>query len=423
MLFILRGAQGSGKSTVANHIDSPVEVLSSDKLREVMAGTSSNWRISKKVFELIDTILEARMMGGLPTLIDATNLRYKDIKNWVDLAESYGMPTHVISFNVSFEKARKRIDKRVEEGGLYIPDEDLKKYIERYDNNISNFVTKSRKDHNFYFKEFVVDNYNSRHIIDKVEDYINLHISLRYQDVYNINENEVWVIGDIHSCYEELFKLIQNIYEVSDKRNKIPIIISLGDIIDRGPSALETYNVLDHYDIESITGNHEKSFNDEWIRGRVCGSKSRMETHKELRALSEKERSGILHYMKWNPHFKAIYLIDKDIDDVKKVFFLSHAGISWKDAHDFDNHLRIPNRVSCAHGVEYGYGENIYSDKYFQTHGHYSWKFKNIEDSILNSRIKNVDMGCVFGGKLCAYNLYENEVLTVESKEKYHNGH
>ena len=70
-----------------------------------------------------------------------------------------------------------------------------------------------------------------------------------------------YIVGDIHGCYEELLKLEKKINDHAIKNKKRPFIVSVGDIIDRGPSSKE---VVEHF-IEGrkkgthdiVMGNHE----------------------------------------------------------------------------------------------------------------------------------------------------------------------
>ena len=70
-----------------------------------------------------------------------------------------------------------------------------------------------------------------------------------------------YVVGDIHGCYQEFLKLETKIFDHAKKNKKKPIIVSVGDIIDRGPCSKE---VTEHF-IEGrrkgthdvVLGNHE----------------------------------------------------------------------------------------------------------------------------------------------------------------------
>ena len=63
------------------------------------------------------------------------------------------------------------------------------------------------------------------------------------------------IIGDIHGCLETLKALI-------DKAGPVDKIISCGDLIDRGPSSIETVKFIRENNIQVTLGNHELMFID-----------------------------------------------------------------------------------------------------------------------------------------------------------------
>ncbi|MFX1327153.1 MAG: metallophosphoesterase [Promethearchaeota archaeon] len=75
---------------------------------------------------------------------------------------------------------------------------------------------------------------------------------------FNINEDVVYVIGDIHGNLETLLQLIKIINE-----NNPRLIIFLGDIVDRGPKQLECFlivlalKILFPQKYYILRGNHE----------------------------------------------------------------------------------------------------------------------------------------------------------------------
>lgn len=63
-----------------------------------------------------------------------------------------------------------------------------------------------------------------------------------------------FVIGDIHGCFDEFIQLIEQI-GITDK----DLILSLGDVVDRGNKSLELYHYFkNHRNTLMIMGNHER---------------------------------------------------------------------------------------------------------------------------------------------------------------------
>lgn len=66
--------------------------------------------------------------------------------------------------------------------------------------------------------------------------------------------SKTYVIGDIHGCYDELIKLTKQIGITDDD-----LIISLGDIVDRGNKSLEVYEYFkNRKNSVVLIGNHER---------------------------------------------------------------------------------------------------------------------------------------------------------------------
>ena len=104
---MLVGVPGSGKSTWA--AAQGATVLSSDAMRLVLSGDETNQNIHGKVFGAMRHLLKTRLeIGASPTVIDATNLRRKDRKQWVKLAQKYGALVEAVYFAVPLAVALER---------------------------------------------------------------------------------------------------------------------------------------------------------------------------------------------------------------------------------------------------------------------------------------------------------------------------
>ncbi|MES2497074.1 MAG: metallophosphoesterase family protein [Pseudomonadota bacterium] len=83
----------------------------------------------------------------------------------------------------------------------------------------------------------------------------------------NVDGQLVYVIGDIHGCYLLLREVLARIASDAKEgaRGRRPIIILLGDLIDRGPHSaqvIETVTWLQRYhpfEVHLLMGNHERA--------------------------------------------------------------------------------------------------------------------------------------------------------------------
>lgn len=72
----------------------------------------------------------------------------------------------------------------------------------------------------------------------------------------NVTGGKDYVVGDIHGCYSLLnFALEQLNFDYQKDR-----LISLGDIIDRGPESHLCIKLLEQSWFKAISGNHESMF-------------------------------------------------------------------------------------------------------------------------------------------------------------------
>jgi len=73
-----------------------------------------------------------------------------------------------------------------------------------------------------------------------------------------------YFVGDIHGCYEQLMEALVKIkFNAHTDR-----LISVGDLVDRGPDSVKCLNLLKEPWFHAVSGNHEdmmiKSFRREW---------------------------------------------------------------------------------------------------------------------------------------------------------------
>lgn len=79
-------------------------------------------------------------------------------------------------------------------------------------------------------------------------------MSVKDYKFLDVNEyREVFVVGDIHGCYT---LLMQKLKEVGFNVNT-DLLISVGDILDRGNENEKVFNLLNQHWFTAIKGNHE----------------------------------------------------------------------------------------------------------------------------------------------------------------------
>lgn len=77
--------------------------------------------------------------------------------------------------------------------------------------------------------------------------------------VKRLPENKLghdYIVGDIHGCYEVLFSALEQVNFNPDKDR----LISVGDLVDRGPESVKAIEFMNLPYVHAIRGNHEDMF-------------------------------------------------------------------------------------------------------------------------------------------------------------------
>ena len=96
-LVVLIGATGSGKSTFAKRWFKPTETISSDYARALVSDEENDQSVSADAFDLVRAIAEKRLKNRKLAVIDATNVRAPERKQWVELARRWhALPVAIV---------------------------------------------------------------------------------------------------------------------------------------------------------------------------------------------------------------------------------------------------------------------------------------------------------------------------------------
>jgi protein phosphatase len=100
-LVLLIGPAGAGKSTFAAAHFKPVEIVSSDHLRGLLANDPADQTASADAFRILTLMVAGRLKRRLTTVVDATSLRAQNRRRYRQLAELYRVPVVAIAFDMS----------------------------------------------------------------------------------------------------------------------------------------------------------------------------------------------------------------------------------------------------------------------------------------------------------------------------------
>ena len=113
-LVVLVGPAGSGKSTFAARHFTPVEILSSDAFRALIAGDAADQTVSRAAFGRLHRALDARLAAGGLAVVDATNVERGARRVLLARAARAGVPSSAIVFDLPPKTVHARNAARTE---------------------------------------------------------------------------------------------------------------------------------------------------------------------------------------------------------------------------------------------------------------------------------------------------------------------
>lgn len=111
-LTLLIGPSGGGKTNLCMYNFGSLnesQILSSDRLRHLLCGDFKDQSKNSQVFSAMHVLAKARLQHGLDVVIDATNIRDKDRKQFLDLAP----PDCIIDYIV----VNRPMEDKIRDGG------------------------------------------------------------------------------------------------------------------------------------------------------------------------------------------------------------------------------------------------------------------------------------------------------------------
>lgn len=401
------GIPGSGKSTWIKDNGLHDYSVSRDQLRLQYYGISydgygfeSMPEVSEKfVYERYMEMVEVRMRNGSFVVLDNTHLKMHTINSIKQLAECYGYNIFIKIMNTPLHECLSRNKDR--ERLKFVSEEVIVKMN-------SNFKS---------FKENISKDYDIKRIED-LNEISAYDLSKSY--IHYKSNDSIYVVGDIHGCYNELDKFLNN-YE-SDLSSSKKLIFT-GDFTDRGPENLKVLNKLielsELNNVYFIEGNHEMSLR-EYSYSKSIMSKDFISTTKpqldtdpgikiRLRPLLMKLRTHIL----LSNDFLA------NIDKATNNIIICHGGISY-DYRVLNGEVwRSPRSVIKGSDYPNGDMKNV-AEKFHnscsitsrQIHGHRPVVDENgvIQSAKTNPSVINLDGHVDQGGHLLVAHIQNKKI-------------
>lgn len=277
-----------------------------------------------------------------------------------------------------------------------------------------------------------------------------------------------YFIGDIHGCYQELLELEEKIQRHAEQAEVTPLIVSVGDLVDRGPdsAAVVAHFIQGGYKKthHAIMGNHEvmmiqvlEEFLPERLQAANCQYPLGVWSLKEL----HEQEQGAAMNMDWESYRihmlnmwvnqggrETLESYDMDATDMdtwtfseEVLRYLMQLPLYWESAEGVVTHA-LPRSedldlIKAAEAQEIELNEaNVL--KYKTAGNMLLWNRSlpfHAPDAVRQHisghtpmprmkrhRLQNcvqIDTGCVFGRKLTAYCLENGHSLSVQAHYNY----
>jgi hypothetical protein len=237
---------------------------------------------------------------------------------------------------------------------------------------------------------------------------------------YDRNEQRVFLIGDIHGCYQEFMALLAKIGwdEDADDLDDFRIIL-LGDLVDRGPKSAECVQFAREHGFEITRGNHDDryvKYNEKlkWHANNPNNPQpSWLKKYPERKKILESLTAEDIEWLANAP--TRIFLPDYNIVAVHAGFL---PGVPMAEQKE-NTHMHVrflfdrsrPAHLDPKNGHKPPLGSKFwaedYEDKWDVVYGHHVWDNNAVKiHKTPNGRTCwGIDTGACFGGLLTAFEL------------------
>lgn len=230
------------------------------------------------------------------------------------------------------------------------------------------------------------------------------------------------IIGDIHGCYEELVQLIAQLGYREERgvyiHPKGRKIVSIGDLNDRGPDNLKTIHLIMNM-VEKglglyVYGNHCNKFYRYLLGRKVQISHGLENTVEEYEKLSKSEQEAFKNrYVKFYEQQSYYWILDEGR------LVVAHAGIKEALIGREDRRVEKFCLYGDITGEKDAEGHPVRRDwaKEYRGGAMIVYGHTPVCEPIWINNTLDIDLGCVFGGKLAALRYPEKEIVAVDSKQ------
>jgi polynucleotide kinase-phosphatase len=434
-IVLLVGPSNSGKTTLINQLIqeqqiSASEVVSSDQFRVLVSDVEFiDWnrrpkneadalfheyqQISKEAFEAMDYIIAKRCRLNKLTFIDATHLREYEREKYLQMAKKYHVPAIAIVLDLAETELLRR---------------DLVRDFPRGKNRIKQQYQHFKKT----LRSIKKEGFRRSYIFGEEELQV-LNVNRLGNPLLIDVGNGIDFIGDIHGCFDEFIRILSKLGYIENEEGYFihpegRKLLSLGDVMSRGPRSIETLQFFQKHVTAGIA--YMIDSNHGWKIARWLDGKNVQLAHGDENVKAEfdeyENKFGIEESERLKEQIRDLLLEAKSHYIIQKngvnVAVAVHAGI--KDHYIGKQSPRISD--FCRYGDTDGIDDNGKPIRKDWSIAHQSselilWGHDPRQQPLLVNNTLNIDQGVVFGGSLTAYRFPERKFVSVKAKEDYAN--
>ena len=226
---------------------------------------------------------------------------------------------------------------------------------------------------------------------------------------------QIYIIGDVHGCFNTLLKLIDQ-FPNKEKSQ----ICFVGDVIDRGPCSCETVELIIQNGYKIVMGNHERrllSNKDFFLKNKIPFDTSWFynnggeETYRSYLIQSINFREKHIEFLESSP----VYLEFKEHKNQNGEYLIvSHSAVGkfWDKRNDDSLKEEFKKHILS------GRGDMTQVKGIFNVYGH-----TPVSEAKLYTNSANIDTGCVFDkegyDKLSALEFPSMKIYTQKNVENF----
>ncbi len=206
------------------------------------------------------------------------------------------------------------------------------------------------------------------------------------------------VVGDIHGCYDELTELLEKVNLGDDD-----CVVSVGDLITKGPKNREVLELfMTDPRFSTVIGNHDLALRRHWNGEDIELKSAQKATHKELKDAKD----AYVSFLNRLP-----FTIDLDTHLVVHAGLRPNVELYSQTTEDMTRIRTLgPDRESDEGTPWY----HVYFGEKVVLFGHWP-----SPEARRGKKAIGLDTGCVYGYRLTAYVIEEDEFVSVKAKRAY----